>query len=125
MNPIMMFKNTLNNMNSNPVGQGNIVPLHTLHKKHFGENIDEASSVNNQSNNFLGKFSDAIKNAVNDTNRLQINSSELSQKMLYEPDSINIADVVIAAEKAQLSLNLTKGIVDRAVQAYQNITNLR
>ena len=73
----------------------------------------------------MAKFSQAVKSAVVDVNNLQVQSDQLATQMIRKPDSVNIHDVMIAAQKAQLSLDYTKSLLTKAVQAYQSITNLR
>ncbi len=56
----------------------------------------------------------------------QLNESQaLFQRMITNPDSVDIHDVTIAMAKAEMSLNLTKAVVDRSVKAYNDIINFR
>jgi flagellar hook-basal body complex protein FliE len=66
-----------------------------------------------------------MEKSIKDTNSRQIESDQLLTKMITKPDSVNIHDVMIAAQKAQISLDFTKSILQKAVQAYQKITSLR
>jgi flagellar hook-basal body complex protein FliE len=50
---------------------------------------------------------------------------EMAQAMITDPDSVDIHDVTIALAEANLSLSMTKAIMDRAIRAYQEIVNLR
>jgi len=45
--------------------------------------------------------------------------------MAVNPESVNIHDVQIAAEEAEMAVLFTKGVVDRVIRAYKDITNLR
>ena len=45
--------------------------------------------------------------------------------MITHPDEVEPHDVTIAMAQAEMSLNLTKAIVDRAVKAYNDITAMR
>ena len=99
---------------------GDRVDLKTNNVKHFGVKPTEAKPAD-----FMTKFSEAVKNAVTDANNLQVESDKLSNQMMRAPDSVNVHDVMIAAQKAQLSLEYTKALLTRTVQAYQSITNLR
>ena len=49
----------------------------------------------------------------------------ITNQMIMNPDSVNIHDVQIAAEKAEMSVMFTKGIIDRAIRAYKEITSVR
>ncbi len=99
---------------------GDIVNLKTSRQKHFG--VKEAKA---NPGDFMEKFSHAVKNAMTDANNLMVESDKMTTQMIKKPDSINVHDVMIAAQKAQLSLEYTKTVLTKAVQAYQNITNLR
>jgi flagellar hook-basal body complex protein FliE len=58
-------------------------------------------------------------------NNLQVESEALSQKMIYEPESVDIHTVMIAAQKAELALNFTKAIRDDAIRSFRELMNLR
>ena len=73
----------------------------------------------------MASFSEAVKQSIRDTNDLQIRSDRLATRMIREPDSVQLHDVIIAAQKAQLALDYTRTVVTRAAQAYQSLTNLR
>jgi flagellar hook-basal body complex protein FliE len=70
-------------------------------------------------------FADAFTRALNIVNDKQIESMELSEKMILEPDSVNIHDMTIAIAEANLSLSMTKAIFDGAIRAYKEIINTR
>ncbi len=104
--------------NINPVGD--IVQLVATNKKHFG-----SMHVSKKNEDFVSGFANALKNALYKVNNLQRKSDELTKALAVRPDTVDIHDVTIAAEKARLALTLTKSIVDRAVQAYRELINLR
>jgi flagellar hook-basal body complex protein FliE len=60
--------------------------------------------------------------AVNDK---QIDSTRLGQQMITDPESVNVHDITIAMAEANLSLSMTKAIVDRALRAYREIISTR
>jgi len=66
-----------------------------------------------------------LNKQVGEVNALQLSSDELTQKLAVTPDEVNIHEVMIAAEKAQLAINFTKTIRDKLVNAYQTLVNLR
>ena len=45
--------------------------------------------------------------------------------MAVDPESVDIHDVQIAAEEAEMAVLFTKNIVDKAIRAYKEILNLR
>jgi flagellar hook-basal body complex protein FliE len=63
--------------------------------------------------------------SLNDVNAQQMSHEQLSIQAIVDPDSVEPHDLTIAAAKASTSLSITKNVVDRVIQAYRDITNLR
>jgi flagellar hook-basal body complex protein FliE len=99
---------------------GNEVGIKTINDRQFGFQETEKPS-----GDFLAEFSKSIQGAIASTNNDQNVSEELNLQMAVKPDSVNVHDVMIAEQKAQLSLDFTKSVLQRVISAYQNITNLR
>jgi len=70
-------------------------------------------------------FGDLLFGALGSVNDSQLTSMDLTQKMITNPDSVNIHDVTIALAEANLALSMTKSIVDRAGAAYRESINVR
>ncbi len=70
-------------------------------------------------------FGDLLMGALGSVNDSQHTSIDLAQRMITNPDSVNVHDVTIALAEANLSLSMTKAIVDRALAAYREIINVR
>jgi flagellar hook-basal body complex protein FliE len=70
------------------------------------------------------KFSSFLNAALNKVNRLQVESDEY-KKLLVTGDVDNLHDVTIAAEKANISLQLTLGIRNKVVEAYREIMRMQ
>ncbi len=70
-------------------------------------------------------FGSMLIDGLNEVSSLERTHEHLSVQAIVDPDSVNPHDVTIAASQASLALNLTRNVVDRVVQAYQEITNLR
>jgi flagellar hook-basal body complex protein FliE len=102
------------------VVSGDIVRLVPTHKAHFGAPKEVVPN-----DKFVTEFSRALKDAFFRVNSVQKRSDELTKALAVNPDSVDIHDVTIAAEKARLSLMLTKSIVDRVTQAYRELINMR
>jgi len=105
------------------VPQGDMVPLIATNSKHFGTQIQAKRSGKGE--DFVSDFAHALKDAFSEVNGLQRKSDELTKALAVRPDTVDIHDVTIAAEKAKLALTLTKSIVDRITQAYRELINLR
>jgi flagellar hook-basal body complex protein FliE len=102
------------------VASGDIVRIVSTHKAHFGAQKEDVPN-----DKFVTEFSSALKNAFFRVNSIQQKSDELTKALAVNPDSVDIHDVTIAAEKARMSLMLTKSIVDRVTQAYRELINMR
>ncbi|AFG38154.1 flagellar hook-basal body complex protein FliE [Spirochaeta africana] len=70
-------------------------------------------------------FGNMLMNSLKEVNTLQNEAAELSVTAALNPDKVDAHDVTIATAKAELALNLTKNVVDRVVQGYKDIINLR
>ncbi len=58
-------------------------------------------------------------------NQQQIHTSELSQQMMIDPDSVDVHDVTIAMAEANLSLKLAQSVIDRVIRGWNEITTNR
>ena len=72
-----------------------------------------------------GDFKKVLFNELNKVNESQQKSLELSQRMITDPDSVDPHDVTISLAEANMSLNIAKGVIDRVIRAYRDITSAR
>ena len=63
--------------------------------------------------------------AVNTVNSQQIDVTNLQEKMITNPDDVDIHDVTIAMSKARMSLNLAQSVIDRLITGWNEITTTR
>lgn len=98
---------------------GDAVALARTHSAHIPGKFDPVDGGRN------GDFGELLLRAMNGVNALQIESDRLSTQMITDPDSVEAHDVTIAMSKANLAVSMTKSVVDRALQAYSNIINMR
>jgi flagellar hook-basal body complex protein FliE len=70
-------------------------------------------------------FGRMLFDSLDNVNDMQQTHENLSVQSIVNPDSVDPHDVTVAAAKANLSLSITKSVVDRVLQAYREITNLR
>lgn len=99
---------------------GDQVALNATHKKHFGI---QGSARGEETPS--EEFANALKNALGETNNLQQNLSDITQAYLTDPESVDAHDVTIAMSKANMSIEITKAVVDGALKAYNSIINIR
>ena len=62
---------------------------------------------------------------MNNINAEQTKSDQLQQAAITAPDSVNVADILIATEKARLSVGMLKSVTERVSRAYTEIINIR
>jgi len=72
-----------------------------------------------------GTFGDAMLGALDKVSAQHQFSSNLNQAALLDPDSVNVEDVSIAMARANLSLNLTRNVLNRLVQSWRDLINTR
>jgi flagellar hook-basal body complex protein FliE len=70
-------------------------------------------------------FQDVLMKSMLEVNDAQQESEQLMQQMITNPDSVELHDVTIAMARAEMTLNLTRTVIDRAVRAYKEIITLR
>ncbi|MDI6782367.1 MAG: flagellar hook-basal body complex protein FliE [bacterium] len=70
--------------------------------------------------NIVDSFSSILNHGIQRVNTLESQSDVLTQ-MLVSGEIENIHDVMIAAEKAEVAINLTMNIRDKAIRAYDEI----
>ncbi|MCR9144432.1 MAG: flagellar hook-basal body complex protein FliE [bacterium] len=70
-------------------------------------------------------FAAALGEALGRVESLDVRSQDLTARAVYEPDSVEAHEVVLAAEKARFALNLTKTVTDGLIRGYQSLTNPR
>lgn len=84
--------------------------------------LDENGQVSSTSKK---SFEGYLLDAMNKLNEQQMDVTALQEKVITEPDSVDIHDVTIAMAKAQMSLSLAQTVVERVVQGWNEITTSR
>ena len=72
-----------------------------------------------------GDFASKVFEKLNQVNDIQKESENLTQQMLVEPDSVDAHEVMMSLAQANMSLNITKAVIDRVIRAYREITGAR
>ena len=103
------------------ISQGDIIKLRTTEPKHWdGLNTDQTIP-----DSPAVSFADALNRALTSVNNDQVGAEALSQKLVSKPRSVNLHEVLIAGEKARMSLTFAKTISDLVVKTYRDLINLR
>lgn len=70
-------------------------------------------------------FGDFLTSAVSQVEAVDARSRELSARSIFDPDSVEVHEVMIAAEKGRFALNLTKTVADGLVRTFRELTQPR
>lgn len=70
-------------------------------------------------------FDQVLLKAFDEVNSYQQASSGMAEKIITDPDSVDVHDVTTAMAKASLSLSLTSTVLDRLVKGWNEITTTR
>lgn len=70
------------------------------------------------------EFGQLLKNAINDANQLQNNATDLAKRFEEGDKNIHLTDVMMATQKAHLSLQAVAQVRNHVVSAYQDIMNM-
>lgn len=70
-------------------------------------------------------FQSYLMDALNTVNDQQMQVSSLQEKLITNPDEVDIHDVTIAMSKARMSLNLAQTVIDRLVTSWNEISTTR
>jgi len=72
-----------------------------------------------------GTFQDAMLHALDKVSAQNQFASNLHQAAITDPDSVNAHDITIAQAQANMSLNITRNVLNRLVQGWRDIINIR
>ncbi|MCE9598042.1 MAG: flagellar hook-basal body complex protein FliE [Spirochaetia bacterium] len=70
-------------------------------------------------------FGDLLTKAIGDVDAVDAKARDLSSRSVYDPDSVEVHDVMIAAEKSRFALNMTKTVADGLVRTFRELTSQR
>jgi flagellar hook-basal body complex protein FliE len=63
--------------------------------------------------------------ALHQVSAYQQFASSLNQAAIVDPDSVNVEDVTIAQAEAAMSLNIARTVLNRLVQSWRDLINIR
>jgi flagellar hook-basal body complex protein FliE len=70
-------------------------------------------------------FAGALKSALDQVNGAQTKSEELAKKFMLGDDSVNLSDVMINSQKANIAFQATIQVRNKLVSAYHDIMNMQ
>ncbi|PUU94667.1 flagellar hook-basal body complex protein FliE [Halanaerobium sp.] len=90
----------------------------------FQSGFENFSIQKEEKNKNVQAFSDLFREKLNEVNQLQKDSQAVTASFAAgETDSVH--DVMIAAEKAKLAVNLTTAVQTKVIDAYNEIMRLQ
>ena len=98
---------------------------------HIGSSpLREMNNLNGKKTEAIGKseksvFDNMLLSAMDYVNGKQNATSEVTQKLITDPDSVDVHDVTTAMAEANLSLNLAQNVIDRLLKGWTEITTTR
>ena len=69
-------------------------------------------------------FGDVLKSTLERVSTAQKNADDLGRRFTLGDDSVNISDVMIAGQKANIAMQATIQVRNRLVSAYHDILNM-
>ena len=92
-----------------------MTPVAMRASSHLGETIEKEP---------LKNFGAYLQDALSEVNQLQIASDE-QNKLLAAGEVQDVSQVIVAGQKAEIALQLTLQLRNRAVAAYQEIMRMQ
>lgn len=83
--------------------------------------LSPSSSVNSTQSG----FAEALKAQLGEVNRLEQSSTELGKKFVLGDSNVNLSDVMVSGQKANIALQTTVQVRNKVVNAYQTIMNMQ
>lgn len=80
--------------------------------------------VSNNKTQQKDSFADFLKNNLNKVNDLQREADSLTKKMIVG-DNVDLHQVMIATEKAEIAMQLTLQIRNKLIEAYQELSRMQ
>ena len=96
-------------------------------EQHFGTaKINQSNSVSlSQKTSGNKSFQDFLLEAMNTVNTQQNDVTKIQERIITDPDSVDVHDVTVAMSKARMSLNLAHSVIERLVSSWNEITTTR
>ncbi|HEU4371986.1 MAG TPA: flagellar hook-basal body complex protein FliE [Telluria sp.] len=70
-------------------------------------------------------FSDALKSSLDQVSSSQIKADEMGKAFAMGDDKVNLSDVMIAMQKANINFQATVQVRNKMVSAYHEIMNMQ
>jgi len=105
--------------------------MNNISMEHVLSQLRETASLasgsrlpDSEANNHIN-FTDALSNAINSVNDIQQQAGQLSDAYVSGDKSIDLAQVMVAGQKANISFEAMVQVRNKLVSAYQEIMNMQ
>jgi|SRR5690606_1969716 len=89
----------------------------------FNQKLESPSKNKITPHEVQQKFSQALNDAIHKVNEAQV-QSDIATEKLINGQADNLHDVMIAAEKAAITLQVTLEIRNKVIEAYQEVMRM-
>lgn len=103
----------------------NVMNISNVSDLTYINSFQSNSAKNSVQNTNKRSFESYILEAVDAVNEKQLDVSRVEQKLITDPDSVDIHDVTTAMAKAQMSLNLAQTVIDRLLTGWSELQTTR
>lgn len=103
----------------------NVMNISNVSDLTYINSFQSNSAKNSAQNTNKRSFESYILEAVDAVNEKQLDVSRVEQKLITDPDSVDIHDVTTAMAKAQMSLNLAQTVIDRLLTGWSELQTTR
>ena len=104
---------------------GNKSSLSPVEKLNFNGTGTSLKTESVQNAGQTKSFQSYLLDALSTVNEHQMDVTAVQEKLITNPDDVDIHDVTIAMAKARQSLNLAQTVIDRLVTGWNEITTTR
>jgi len=87
--------------------------------------VSNTNLIDNASRKETASFEQTLLAAFDKMNEKQQTTDALAQKMIVDPESVDIHDVTVAMAEANLSLKIAQSVIDRVIKGWNEITTTR
>ena len=87
--------------------------------------VSNTDLIDNATRPETASFEQTLLAAFDKMNEKQQTTDDLAQKMMVNPESVDVHDVTIAMAEASLSLKIAQSVIDRVIKGWNEITTTR
>lgn len=87
--------------------------------------VSNTDLIDNATRPETASFEQTLLAAFDKMNEKQQTTDDLAQKMMVNPESVDVHDVTIAMAEANLSLKIAQSVIDRVIKGWNEITTTR